>query len=86
MDLLSFVLKTEEIDTVMHFAAQVSGQDQVNSSLGFLYSNNSTNFSVAVELLFTPEFELFQSPTRCQNKKTIMSKKERQRRIRRLKH
>lgn len=24
MDLLSFVLKTEEIDTVMHFAAQVS--------------------------------------------------------------
>lgn len=24
MDLLSFVLQTEEIDTIMHFAAQVS--------------------------------------------------------------
>ncbi|MEW5306394.1 MAG: hypothetical protein WDW38_007332 [Sanguina aurantia] len=39
MDLLSFVLKTEEIDTVMHFAAQTHVDNSFGNSLAFTMNN-----------------------------------------------
>ncbi|PNG99146.1 putative rhamnose biosynthetic enzyme 3, partial [Tetrabaena socialis] len=39
MDLVSYVLKTEEIDTVMHFAAQTHVDNSFGNSLAFTLNN-----------------------------------------------
>lgn len=39
MDLLSYVLETEQIDTVMHFAAQTHVDNSFGNSLAFTMNN-----------------------------------------------